>query len=299
MNGEEIYIKAVRESDIHKKCSLFREAAKQAHIPAVISLAEYGLYVDTDAVSYDEGKRFLARLERMAANIPDAYTYERLGDLYGLDLWGADKFNYWCRSDIYDAKKAIDYYDRSLSLRLSRDVMTKKGEILYREFFKKDAFELWKMAAAGDKKPSKRLLDDIVYYYADNPEIGSKYDTERGRWESFRAELYGATVKDLESLARISLDNYIENYGEGCVDEDELDPLIDTLEQLAEQESAAGYSCYSRLMEKVYLDYDKAAEYKLKEIRTMERNGEDEMFIKLPRGEYEYLTAMAKRRRSE
>ncbi len=169
MNGDELYRETVKEKDMHKKCDLLRKGAAAAHIPSIITLAEIGLFKSTDEVTFAEGKNHLERLARMAENLNDADLAASVGDMYGLSYMAADRFNIFKRTRIYNGEMAVRYYDRALSIRPDRDFMTKKGEILYREVFHKDALKLWEMAASGNEKPPKRLLDDLIHYYNDQP----------------------------------------------------------------------------------------------------------------------------------
>lgn len=162
MTGDELYREAVKEKDIHKKCELLRKGAASAYIPSIITLAEIGLFNNTDEVTFAEGKNHLERLARMAENLNNVNFAASVGDMYGFSYMVTDRFNFFKRTRIYNGEKAIRYYDRALSIRPDRDIMTKKGEILYREVFHKDALKLCEMAASGDEKPSKRLLDDLI-----------------------------------------------------------------------------------------------------------------------------------------
>ncbi len=291
----EFYEKAIKEKDIYKKCELLRKGAAAADIPSIKILAEYGLYSDTDAVSSAEGMNCLERLARMAENISDAETFEYVGDLYGVERYWQNRFERTILYRAYDAKKAVHFYDRALALRPDREIMRKKGEILYRQVFKKDALDLWKMAVSGNNSPSQKLLDDIIFYYEDNP-WDKDYD-DMAYWVELRSKNYGADRKHLEDVVRILVDKTIaDSIEEGMIDEQAAAEAMAMLDQLTgSYESAAGYSMYSHLMFMLYHDYEKAAEYKRKEIMIMEKQGCDEIFLKLPRGELKNLEEAARK----
>ena len=297
MNSNELYTKAVKEKNLNKKCELLKKGAASAHIPSIKTLAEYGLFGDTNEVTFAEGKNHLERLARMADNLNDADLAESVGDMYGMSYMVQDRFNIFRRTRIYNGEKAIRYYDRALSLRPDRDLMTKKGEILYREVFHKDALKLWEMAASGNEKPSKRLLDNLIYYYSDHPNLDWKDAEEQYKWSILRAELYGERQADIENIARIMVDAYLQKFGDNYVDEEQLRKVHQILTDLTDNyDSAVGHSYYSKLYERVYGDYETAAEHKLNEIKVMEKNKVDEMFIRSSRNEYEFLRAMSERK---
>ena len=297
MTSDEFYRVAVEEKDMHKKCELLRKGAASAHIPSIITLTEIGLFKDTNEVTFAEGKNHLERLARMAENLNDADLAASVGDMYGFSYMVADRFNIFKRTWIYNGEKAIRYYDRALSIRPDRDIMTKKGEILYREVFHKDALKLWEMAASCDERPSKRLLDDLIHYYNDQPCKDWKDAEEQYKWTVMRAELYGERQSDIENIARIMVDAYLEKFGDNYIDEDQLKKVHQILTDLTENyDSAVGHYCYSKLYERAYGDYETAAEHKMNEIRIMEMNKVDEMFIQASRNEYEFLCQMSKRK---
>ena len=262
-----------------------------------MTLAEIGLFKNTNEVTFAEGKNHLERLARMAENLNDAELAASVGDMYGLSYMVQDRFNIFKRTMIYNGEKAIKYYDLALSIKPDRDLMTKKGEILYREVFHDDALKLWEMAASGDEKPSKRLLDDLVYYYSNKPSLDWKHTEEQYKWTAMRAELYGERQSDVENIARIMVDAYLEKYGDNYVDEEQLKKVHQILTDLTENyDSAVGHSYYSKLYERAYGDYEAAAEHKLNEIKIMEMNNADEMFLRSSRNEYEFLREMSERK---